>query len=192
LGAYWFEQGDFVKALDQLNKISAKKKDLLYYQAQNLTAQIFGEQKNYDRAIEKYQKIQEMFPGTGIWPHYALSLAQKGLFDEAIAQFSGHAFEKNIFWELGYIYGIAGERQKAEELLDIYLELALKEFVWPSSIAIIYAGMKETDKAMEWLEKTYEQQEGWLPLLQTEPMFDNLRSDPRFQDLIKRMNFPVP
>ena len=72
------------------------------------------------------------------------------------------------------------------------MELAQKEFVWPSSIAIIYASIKETDKAMEWLEKTYEQQEGWLPLLQTEPMFDNLRSDPRFQDLIKRMNFPVP
>lgn len=62
LGIYWFEQGDFAKALDQLNNISAKKKDLVYYQAQDLMAQIFGEQKNYDRAIEIYETIENEEP----------------------------------------------------------------------------------------------------------------------------------
>jgi len=51
LGVYWFEQGDFKKALDQLNKISAKKKDLVYYQSRDLMGQILVKQKNYDGAI---------------------------------------------------------------------------------------------------------------------------------------------
>ena len=62
LGAYWFEQGDFAKAITQLNEIPDKKKDLIYYQAQDLLAQIFMEQKEYDRAIEIYEKIEEEEP----------------------------------------------------------------------------------------------------------------------------------
>jgi tetratricopeptide (TPR) repeat protein len=62
LGTYWFEQGDFAKALDQLEKIPLNKKDLIYYQAQELMAQIFVEQKDYDRAIEIYEKIEKEEP----------------------------------------------------------------------------------------------------------------------------------
>ena len=76
------------------------------------------------------------------------------------------------------------------EILNYYLELSKKEFVWTAGIAIIYIGLGEKDKAFEWLEKTYEQREGWMTELKIEPMFDNLRSDPRFQDLLDRMNFP--
>jgi hypothetical protein len=50
--------------------------------------------------------------------------------------------------------------------------------------------MGEIDKASEWLEKTFEDQEAWLDLLKVEPMYDNLRSDPRFQAILEKMNFP--
>jgi tetratricopeptide (TPR) repeat protein len=82
LGMYWFEQGDFAKAIDQLNEISAKKKDLIYYQAQDLMAQIFGEQKNYDRAIEIYETIEKQNPDgyslEAVLFHKAETLEDKG------------------------------------------------------------------------------------------------------------------
>jgi tetratricopeptide (TPR) repeat protein len=62
LGTYWFEQGDFIKAMDQLDNISDKRKDLLYYQVQNLKAQIHFLQKNYDESIRIYDAIEEEKP----------------------------------------------------------------------------------------------------------------------------------
>lgn len=89
LGMYWFEQGDFAKAIDQLNEISAKKKDLIYYQAQDLMAQIFGEQKNYDRAIEIYETIEKQNPDgyslEAVLFHKAEALEDKGDMGLALA-----------------------------------------------------------------------------------------------------------
>ena len=82
LGIYWFEQGDFAKALDQLDEIPANKKDLIYYQAQDLMAQIFVEQKDYDRAIEIYEKIEKEEPDgyslDAVLFHKAEALEDKG------------------------------------------------------------------------------------------------------------------
>jgi tetratricopeptide (TPR) repeat protein len=122
--------------------------------------------------------------------HLALALSQKGLHDEAIEEFLKIETVTSWHWYLGYIYGAAGENEKALEVLNYYLELSKSEFVWLSNFTFIYAGMGETHKAMEWLEKTYEQREAWMDLLQVEPMYDNLRSDPRFQDLLEKMNYP--
>jgi len=112
------------------------------------------------------------------------------LYNEAIEEYSKIEFMTSWQWCFGYIFGIAGKKEKALEILNYYLELSKKEFVWLTNIAFIYTGLGEKDKAFEWLEKTYEQREAWLDLLQIEPMYDSLRSDPRFQDLLERMNFP--
>ncbi len=82
LGTYWFEQGDFAKALDQLEEIPSNKKDLIYYQAQDLKAQIFVEQENYDQAIEIYERIEEEEPDhyylDAVLFHKAGALEDKG------------------------------------------------------------------------------------------------------------------
>ena len=147
--------------------------------------------RDYDKAIDEYRKVLELFPN--YWyarSELALALSQKGLHNEAIEEYLTIEFEHTYHWHLGYIYGVAGKREKAMEILNNYLELSKKEFVWTAGIAIIYIGLGENDKALEWLEKTFEQREGWLTELKVEPMFDSLRSDPRFQDLLERMNFP--
>jgi len=91
LGTYWFEQGDFEKALDHLNKISSKIKDLIYYQAQDLIAQIFVEQKNYDRAIEIYEEIENEEPDEysldAVLFHKAEALEDKGDTELALSLF---------------------------------------------------------------------------------------------------------
>ena len=58
------------------------------------------------------------------------------------------------------------------------------------AIARICTGLGETDEAFQWLEKAYEQRDSDMVWLKTWPGFDSLRSDPHFQDLLRRMNFP--
>jgi len=147
--------------------------------------------RDYDRAIEEYRNALELFPDS--WyarSELALALSQKGLYNEAIEEYLKIEFEPSYHWHLGYIYGVAGKRDKALEILNYYLELSKEEFIWTAAIAFIFAGLDEKDKAFEWLEKTYDQREAWLDQLKVDPMYDNLRSDPRFQDLVERMNFP--
>jgi TolB-like protein/Flp pilus assembly protein TadD len=147
--------------------------------------------REYDTAIEEYRKILELSPNS--WyarSHLAVALSQKGLYNEAIEEYAKMEYIQIFHWHLGYIYGIAGNRDKALEILNQYLELSKKEFVSPTHIAIIYIGLGEKDNALEWLEKTYEQNEAGLQFIKVDPMFDNLRSDPRFQDILDQMNFP--
>jgi len=147
--------------------------------------------RDFDRATEEYRKALGLFPNSGYArAELALALSLKGMYNEAIEEYSKVELDPNWHWHLGYIYGMAGNREEALNILHYYLELSEKEFVWPTNIAFIYAGLGEIDKAFEWLEKTYERREAWLDLLQVEPMYDNLRTDPRFQDLVERMNFP--
>jgi tetratricopeptide (TPR) repeat protein len=144
--------------------------------------------RDYDKAIEEFRKILEFYPNdnlprTGL----ALVLSAKGLHNEAIEE----CLKIDVIdFGIGYIYGVAGKKKEAQEILDHYLELSKKEFVGPAFMAFIYIGLGEKDKAFEWLEKTYEQREAYVDLLKVSPMFDSLRSDPRFQDLVERMNFP--
>jgi TolB-like protein/Tfp pilus assembly protein PilF len=154
---------------------------------------------DYDRAIEEYRKVLELFPTIKYsrisWYAYselALALSEKGLHNEAIEEFLKTDFDAPAdYWRLGYIYGVAGKQAKALEILDYYFELSKKsDFKWTANIACIYIGLGEKDKAFEWLEKSYEQRDSWLIQIKVDPMYNSLRSDPRFQDLLERMNFP--
>jgi len=61
---------------------------------------------------------------------------------------------------------------------------------WPSIVAVVYIGMDDKDKAFEWLEKGYQERDFWVFQLQTDFRFDPIRSDPRYRDLLRRINFP--
>ncbi len=92
--------------------------------------------------------------------------------------------------ELGRIYGLAGQRNKAENVL---VQLTNRSRIRPVSsynFALVYVGIDEKDRAVEYLEAAYEERSSWMPYLRTEPRFDPLRAAPRFQRLLRRMNFP--
>ncbi len=75
-------------------------------------------------------------------------------------------------------------------VLDKLNELSKQRYVPTYSMVMIYAGLGEKDKAFEWLEKSYEDRslETAFCSIKVEPALDPLRSDPRFQDLLRRMN----
>ena len=91
---------------------------------------------------------------------------------------------------LGHAYAVAGKTAQARKILDDLHALAKKQYVLPFGFAVIHTGLGENDEALEWLEKAYQDRNGWMVDLQVAPLLDPLRSDPRFQDLLRRMNFP--
>ena len=92
--------------------------------------------------------------------------------------------------ELAYTYAISGQRRQATRILTELLELSKRQYVPPFRIAIIYAGLGDKNQAFAWLEKAFQEREGKLAYLKVDPLFDNLRSDPRFADLLRRLRLP--
>jgi Tfp pilus assembly protein PilF len=92
---------------------------------------------------------------------------------------------------LAYAYARTGKRAEAEKILRDLVEQSKTGYVSPYMIATIYAGLGNKDKAFEFLEKAYDERSTDLSyFLKADLRMDTLRSDPRFQDLVKRMGFP--
>jgi TolB-like protein/DNA-binding winged helix-turn-helix (wHTH) protein/Flp pilus assembly protein TadD len=147
----------------------------------------------YDESVQQSRKTLEMDPGFAV-AHYELGQAftQKHMYDEAIAEFqkaidlSGHsgAFDSN----LAYVYAVSGRK---EEAIQIVKHLEARHDENPSAdanVALIYVGLGDQNQAMSWLNKAYEAR--FNPSILLRPAFDPLRSDARFQDLLRRIGLP--
>ena len=152
--------------------------------------------RRYDQQIEQFEKTLELDP------HFALAHAglgyaymYKSINEPAIAelrkgvQLSQHA---PIFlaW-LGEAYAAGGDSDDAQKILEQLEQISKKRYVSPYHMARICAALGKKDEALRWLETGYRERAAWMVALRIEPRFDGLRSDPRFQDLVRRMNFPV-
>src|SRR5262249_48597123 len=89
--------------------------------------------------------------------------------------------------ELGRAYALSGRKAEAHKIVDDLTQESRKRYIAPSVIASIHAALGEKDRAFELLEKAFENHDFILTLLKVEPMFDNLRTDPRFMLLLKRV-----
>ncbi|MGH9316238.1 MAG: protein kinase domain-containing protein [Thermoanaerobaculia bacterium] len=144
-----------------------------------------------DEAIPWFRRVLDMDPSF-LRAHWALGLAlvQKGRYEEAIAELQ-KAVELSgggvILGSLGYAYAVAGRRAQALEIVEKLKEGSRERYVPPAAVALVFAGLGEKDQAMLWLEKAYEERDPWATDLKTQPMFDSLRSDPRFLDLLRRV-----
>ena len=161
---------------------------------------------NYDDAIAKYKLTLQSDPDFWVARHYlALAYVQKGMHNDAIAELrklikapeTGPIPEKVIESEaeasasLGFAYGMAGKQQEARAILAQLETLSQRRYITPLYFAIVYAGLKDSDKAIEYLNKAYEARHPGLVLIRIEPMFDGLRSEERFKQLTKRFE-PIP
>ncbi len=147
----------------------------------------FYSARQYDQAIEQYHKALEMDPNFRL-AHGNLGSAylQKSMDREGVAEFE----KAGSVSGLAYAYAVSGKRVEAQKALDRIYELSKQKYVPADRFATIYIGLGEKDKAIEWLEKGYEERStGGPPTgLKVQPEFDPLRSDPRFADLLRRMN----
>ena len=146
--------------------------------------------RQYDQAIDQCRKTLELDRNFFV-AHTSLGGAylQKSMYKEGIAELEKAVaiFPGNISLAfLGYGYAAAGRGLEAQKVLDQLNEISKEKYVPAYHRAIIYAGLGEKDKAFEWLEKGYE--EHFIIAIKVDPVWDPLRSDPRFQDLLRRMN----
>jgi tetratricopeptide (TPR) repeat protein len=151
------------------------------------------ERRRYDRALGILQEDLEMDPH---YPdvHFILGLVYEktGQIGRAIqedqkaAEVSG---EMSFYvGALGRIHAIAGDRDKAEEILDSLRKRSVREHISGYGIALIYAGLGDRDRAFEWLEKAVAERDELLTRARGDPQLDSLRDDPRFDALLRRMN----
>jgi tetratricopeptide (TPR) repeat protein len=93
-----------------------------------------------------------------------------------------------VAW-LGYAYGATGDRVRAEAELAELKSKALRGYVSPFNLALIYLGLGDRDRALSYLEQAYAADSQWLGWLKADHIFDPLRSDPRFVSLMKKLRF---
>ena len=158
---------------------------------------IFSSRRQHEQAIDQYRKTLDLNPNfPSGYVHLGLAYEQLSRYDEAIA-----AFEKArampggnplIAAALGHCHALMGNRVKAGELLDELVEQSKQRYVPAVDIALIYIGLGEKDRAFEWLEKAYEDHDGWLAWLKVDPIFDSLRRDARFIRLLKKVGLQRP
>ena len=124
-----------------------------------------------------------------------MAYVQKSMYKEAIAEFEKALVispgDTQALADLGYTYAVEGRDAEARKVLDKLNELSKQKYVPAREDAKIYAGLGDNDKAFEWLEKAYEERSSTrrqIRKLLMDPIYDPLRSDPRFQDLLRRMN----
>ena len=150
--------------------------------------------RRYDDAIAQCLKTLEInsnYPNA-LW-FLGLALEQKGQLAESIEK-----FEKAVSLGagppcralVGRAYALAGERSKAESILEELKTLSQEQYVSPFDIAVVHVGLGDLTSTFQRLEEAYQQRVFRIIEL-TFPMFDNLRSDPRWQDLVRRIGLPV-
>jgi tetratricopeptide (TPR) repeat protein len=92
---------------------------------------------------------------------------------------------------LAHAYAATGRKAEAQKMLREWQRQSETNYVSPYMIATVYAGLGDKNKAFEYLEKAYQERSSDLPyFLKADLRVDSLRSDPRFQELLRRMNFP--
>src|SRR5438477_1649082 len=144
--------------------------------------------RRYDEAIAHYREVLEMDPNFRV-AHWRLGEAyeRKGLYTESLAELRKAlelADDLAVSW-LGHAYAVSGRKGEA---LKIIAQLKRRPKVdYAYYVALIYAGLGEKDQAFQWLQKAFEAHDGAMAVIQAEPMLDDLRSDPRYRDLLRRM-----
>jgi len=146
----------------------------------------------HDQAIERARAGLEFFPDfwQGHWL-LCLALAGKGLHSEAIAACEEAVARSGrtpiAMGALGYANALAGQREAARQVAVALEDAAAQQYVGGSSIAMVYAGLGDQDRAFAWLERAYEERDVQLVHLADYAFFDPLRADPRFAALLGRM-----
>lgn len=153
---------------------------------------VFYYQNNYGEAINAYRKAQEIDPnilGPTFLPGQIYE--RNGEYGRAVEECQGalSAFGRDagVLSALGYVYGVSGSRRQAQEVINELETMWKARYFSPFVIALAYAGVGDKNQAFVWLTKAYESRDPQLIWLKVEPQFENLRADPRFQALLRRM-----
>jgi TolB-like protein/DNA-binding winged helix-turn-helix (wHTH) protein/Tfp pilus assembly protein PilF len=151
--------------------------------------------RKYDTAIEGYLRALEKNPNNAQF-HFFLGEAYvtKGMYQEGVAEMQKAVALDNApeRWDrypvLAYAYAVSGKRDEALKILNEQKQQAKQRYISPFNFAIIYTGLGDRDRAFEYLNRAHDERVYVMNQFPGRPMFDSLRSDPRYKDLLQRMN----
>ncbi len=153
---------------------------------------IFHWSRQPERAIEQFRKMLELNPNYPVaYSFLAEAYEQKGDFVSAIAtvkRLQQAANDPLTLSTVGYVYAKSGDHAKALQILNELEKRSNQEYVTALHFAQIYAGLGDNEQALAWLDKACTERSVWMTFVRVDPKFDPLRDDPRFKDLLKRMN----
>jgi serine/threonine-protein kinase len=173
----------------------AKDLDPLSLVIMNNIVENFIERGDMSSALDECKRMLELDPSfVAVYQTLCIIYSKQERLSEALA-----AAQKGVELSArsnatlalaGYVHGRTGRRDAAQAIIvELEKRYAIKE-ADGRDLAIVYTGLNEKDKAFEWLEKSYQDRSLFLAVLLLEPLFEPLRSDPRWQDLFRRVGLP--
>ena len=182
----WGRQTEAVAFADRALELDPLSPIVLYR-----AGRIYFHGRDYPKAEQLYRRVLKSRPDDEM-ALYGLGLIYEaeGKYAEAIKCFEP-PYRQSGF-DIIAAYAAAGDQAEARRRLSAELSRLQgeKAYIRPGYLAEVYTNLGDKDEAFRWLEKGYREHDVWMCLLRVWPRFDPLRSDPRFQDLLRRMNFP--
>lgn len=172
-------------------KIAMEKEPLYLIQGANY-AGVLMYARRFDEAVEQAKKTYDLDPnfiGGKNWLCHTYNM--KGMYAESLA-----IAEKSLDSEMpflsnaGFAYAKTGQREKALAIVERWKEGEKRKYVMNYWVAVTYAALGDKDGAFAELEKAYRNHDWFLQRIKVDPFMDPLRGDPRFDEMVKRLNFP--
>jgi Tfp pilus assembly protein PilF len=183
-------QGRFDEAFPEMERARQLDPLSLIIAADNGAILYFSHQ--YDRAIEQFRAVLAMEPDFTRANEVLFVYAQKGMYAELLDYTRQRRWTENNPWCWAikvYIYGRSHKLAEARSALIRLEQLNRRRKADPLTFVIAYIGMDNKDKAFAWLQKAYLQHSGSMPAIKVDPLYDPLRGDPRFQEVLRRLHF---
>jgi tetratricopeptide (TPR) repeat protein len=150
--------------------------------------------RRYDDAIKECREalaLEENFFRAHLF--IGLAYEQKGMYAEAIAEYKKalSLAEGNVetLASLAHVHAASGNRREAQQILNKLNDLSKQRRVDPYFVALVHLGLGQKDQAFEFLEKAVEERSIMLLWFKIEPRLDSIRSDARYEDILRRLGF---
>jgi len=199
MARFWF--GEFLQVMGRNEEGFAQMRQAIALDPLNpnpvaeLGAQFYTA-RQYDQARLAFQKVFELEPDNA-WAHYGLGwvYSERRMYPEAIAEFVksvnlSNRNDEGSLASLGKVLGDSGRKQEARKILKELKERSKHRYVSPYLIGLVQLGLGERNQAIASLEQGYTNRDQWMMYLKVEPGWDDLRLDPRFKDLLRRVGLP--
>jgi tetratricopeptide (TPR) repeat protein len=152
----------------------------------------YSSARHYHLAIPQYQKGLDLYPhDSSLQYQLAWAYVYSGAIEKGIggirSSLVAEGGDPNLSPDLAYINAMMGKRGQTRQILNHLLALDRKYPVSPGLIALVYIALDDREQALTWLEKAYRQHSSMMTWLKTDPRFDGIRGEPRFQELMRRV-----
>lgn len=190
---YLSEMGRAEEALAEVRR--TQKLDPLSVTTQVMVGWVLYFARRYDEAAEQCRNAVDLEPNfVGAHNCLGLSYLAKRMYGEAIQEcqkavsLSGNDSIRTV--DLAQAYALSGNKAGARAVLNAWQAHEKQSYIPPYFFAQVYVALGEKDQGLAWLEKGYAERDIQLVVLTVDPAFDSVRSDPRFQDLMRRLKLP--